>query len=266
MKSVNYHNLAFDGDMISHTKMLFNPQERLEFLCTDCLDVKDHNEDWTAYFQHTIPEAKFLVASILYDETIVTFLQDFFDNDLVGEIIWEFLDCGKFNLDQSAHLAVVSGNTPMVELLVKIPKTIPKFRDLILYACCDGRSKIVQMLLQNGAQPDAFDSDDGYNCLTIAANWGYISTLEVLLAHGADVNSQTESGNSAIISVVQSEVLNRWQKRSVLEFLISNGADIALRHGNGKMAVDFCEDKMLCKLLEPKNETKKRKKSRKKKD
>ena len=45
------------------------------------------------------------------------------------------------------------------------------------------------LLLERGADPNAAKTEDGFTPLHVAAEWGRIGVVRVLLAHGADVNA-----------------------------------------------------------------------------
>ena len=61
-----------------------------------------------------------------------------------------------------------------------------------------GHTALVAFLLERGADVNAIETADHYNALTRAVHYGNVSTVRLLLAHGADVNVKTGFGYSAL--------------------------------------------------------------------
>jgi uncharacterized protein len=63
-------------------------------------------------------------------------------------------------------------------------------------AASKGHTAIVQVLLENGAEPDARDSGR-QTALMMAAVCGHISTVHALLSKGVDVNAKIDAGGES---------------------------------------------------------------------
>lgn len=76
----------------------------------------------------------------------------------------------------------------------------------------------VRILLEAGADPNLWDTDEGMNALGAASQAGDLTTLKLLLAHGADPNLPPIPGTSPPLSHATHRVL-------LVKELLSHGAD-----------------------------------------
>ena len=73
----------------------------------------------------------------------------------------------------------------------------------------------------------------GFTLLMAASGYGHDKIVELLLAHGADVDMQTSIGGSALMSAASKGRL------SIVQRLLLAGAQTELRTSDGKTAVDM---------------------------
>lgn len=101
------------------------------------------------------------------------------------------------------HYAVQGRHARVVQLLVQASAEVKCFRNpLLLIAADDGSAEVVRVLLDANAPTDCranlkvminkdADVEDTLTPLHLAASKGHTEVVELLLAHGADVNSRT---------------------------------------------------------------------------
>ena len=77
---------------------------------------------------------------------------------------------------------------------------------------------MVKLLLKNKADVNAKDNNDEYTPLHRASSKGHKSVVEVLLAHGADVNATLPRGSTAL------DIANARGDTALADFLTQHGA------------------------------------------
>lgn len=103
--------------------------------------------------------------------------------------------------------ALFAQSLPCVEALLKAgadPNHRPEHEahPMVLAACIDDR-RIIQALIRAGGNVDAANSQ-GQSCCLLAANFGHVGCLEVLLAHGAHA-SLADQGGATPLSAAREE-------------------------------------------------------------
>ena len=81
-----------------------------------------------------------------------------------------------------------------------------------------GHRKLVQFLLNRGADPNAVDYGD-ITPLHIAAECGHLNITKILIKHGAKVNAETRISK---FTPLHKAVQQNWE--DIIEILIQNGA------------------------------------------
>ena len=145
----------------------------------------------------------------------------------------------------------------------------------LFYAAQLDNTDIVQMLLEEGADPDLQD-ENGWSPLHVAAQYGYLSTTRallngaadvnlpdnkgmtplmltlargdertytILLANGADPNYQDNDGNTALHHAVQANLVD------AIPLLLKAGASLTVANNQGQTPLDVAEYDSTAELL-----------------
>ena len=110
-------------------------------------------------------------------------------------------------------------------------------------ACFKGHLGVVQLLLEQGANPNIEDLW-GNVPLFWAAMFDRIGILELLLQHGADVMHTSRDGSTAV------HVACRWQRERAAVLLTECGADVDEIDGEGRTPIQYAEIERLRVALE----------------
>jgi ankyrin repeat protein len=98
------------------------------------------------------------------------------------------------------------------------------------WAALEGHNDLVELLLAHGADVNAKDNGN-YTALHEAALAGHNDLVELLLAHGADVNTKDKDGFTALHDAA-------WHGyKDVVELLLAHGADVNAKDNNGYTAL-----------------------------
>lgn len=94
-------------------------------------------------------------------------------------------------------MAATAGHQKVVEILLNhgadIEAQSERTKDTPLsLACSGGRYEVVELLLNRGANKEHRNVSD-YTPLSLAASGGYVNIIKLLLSHGAEINSRTGS-------------------------------------------------------------------------
>jgi hypothetical protein len=103
----------------------------------------------------------------------------------------------------------------------------------IQQAVDDGDCALVEAWLDRGGDPNALIGPRRSPMLNVAARWGRVSMMDLLLSRGADINATDADGRPAVY-----ELVNHWPKHRsppALRLLLSRGADVnmALHQSSG---------------------------------
>ena len=101
---------------------------------------------------------------------------------------------------------------PLIKRLLKMINSNISFSSTI------GHRKLVQFLLNRGADPNAVDYGD-ITPLHIAAECGHLNITKILIKHGAKVNAETRISK---FTPLHKAVQQNWE--DIIEILIENGA------------------------------------------
>ena len=134
----------------------------------------------------------------------------------------------------SLHWAAIIGNAEVTKLLIseganiEIKGTIFKSSPL-LFACQNGRTKIVETLLENGADINA-KSSNGTRAIHFAAQSGKTEIVKILLQKGLDINCKNDDGETPLYYAMYVRYFPLGCKAThalkMTKFLIKSGAKI----------------------------------------
>lgn len=130
-------------------------------------------------------------------------------------------------------LAAQRGLVGVVELLLEKGADVSesmRSQAPILSAAFFGHSRVLQLLIDNGADVDAIKSD-GQTVLHTAAEFGYEKAVQLLLEVGADVDKQNGAGLTALYWATLGGHL------TVVRLLILYGADLERKYSNAESAL-----------------------------
>ena len=143
-------------------------------------------------------------------------------------------------LNQQLDFAVENGYVSAAEFLIAHGADA-NLQSPILKAAGKGNDAMVQLLLSHGAEVNTKYEQHGLTPLLVAVGHGYMTVCRTLLAHGADVNLQ-----SPII-----EAANKGNK-AMVQFLLSRGADVNAKDYRGQTPLSTAmsrSDTNMVKLL-----------------
>jgi ankyrin repeat protein len=125
----------------------------------------------------------------------------------------------------------------------------PNFEKEIIKAAKSGAAARVKELLQQDAKLIAARDSDGSTPLHCATWKGHKNVVEVLLAHGADVNAHNSNDHWGTTPL---HAAAHGNQRAIAELLIASGADIHARNLNGRTPLaetEFHKAKPVANLL-----------------
>lgn len=96
-----------------------------------------------------------------------------------------------------------------------------------------GKIDAVKLLLQNKCFVDIKDAVTGNTPLSTASKYGHSVIVQLLLRHGADINSQNNFGETPLIRAM---IANN---PATCRLLLDNDADISLMNAGGKTALQL---------------------------
>ena len=106
-----------------------------------------------------------------------------------------------------------------------------------LYQVVNGNRLTVKYLLQQGADPNTRNPDDGSPALTLAVAGNDIQMAALLITAGADVNAKGRDGQTALMHAAQGTL----GLDDMVRVLIAGGADVNIKTRNGDTALGIAE-------------------------
>ncbi len=136
------------------------------------------------------------------------------------------LACAKGNLD-AAQVLLAHGADP-------VPADAEGHTALTLAQehAGDNRVPLMRMLLEHGASPDSRVGEDGWSPLMTAIVSHDIPAAELLLDHGAAVDSTGEEGSTPLMMAAG------YGYTALVEHLLAHGASVSRQDGDGNDALD----------------------------
>jgi len=128
--------------------------------------------------------------------------------------------------------AVLRGQTNLVAMLVDMMPPLGS-TTLLHDAALKDHVDVIELLLAHGADVNSLNAQ-GATALHDAALAGQRAAAEALLAHGATINARdSESGATPLHRAAS------WGRRDVVELLLSHGADPRIRDKGGRTPLDL---------------------------
>jgi ankyrin repeat protein len=122
-------------------------------------------------------------------------------------------------------------------------------RTALIIASGLGDTDMVQLLLENGADPNMIDNNGGTSPLHECVQNGNIDVARLLLDHGARIDMQSASiGHTALMDAV-------WNKRlNMVRYLLSRGANLNIKSPRGYTAMDIAKKDNIKEIIAALNE------------
>lgn len=111
------------------------------------------------------------------------------------------------------------------------------------WACFEGRTNIVDMLLNRGSRINATNMGDD-TALHLAASRGHLDCVNLLLKNKADVNALNEHGNTPL------HYACFWGYQEIAELLLHHGAQANVANIDGDTPIDKCHKLLLARITE----------------
>lgn len=119
-----------------------------------------------------------------------------------------------------------------------------------LYAGAQGKTEILQYMLEHAEPNQMIVNRYGGNALIPAAEKGHLHNVKLLLANGqVDIDHQNNFGYTALIEAVALTDGSTVYQQIVQELLAYN-ANRELRDNSGKTALDYAKEKGYTKMIE----------------
>ena len=104
----------------------------------------------------------------------------------------------------------------------------------LVEACAAGRVGMVQFLIDDEETDLDACGVDGISPLCIAATWGFVDVVQLLLDAGCDPNVRNHNDRSTALHAAACQ-----EHGKIIHLLLQSGADGALEDGEGRTSVDF---------------------------
>jgi ankyrin repeat protein len=108
----------------------------------------------------------------------------------------------------------------------------------------NGNKEIVELLLQNGADPNVFD-DMGIAPIIGAARTNRAEIIEMLIKNKADIKIKTKNGEETALHYAA-----EFNSGDAAKILLANGADKTAKTTSGKTPLDIAKDKKSDKVID----------------
>lgn len=149
---------------------------------------------------------------------------------------WERAIANCFNACALSDLDVLKANEDFVRenLTVLISSENTNSRNMLMVACADASSDIVEYLLSLGANPNCTDNTGQAALRYAAISWrDSARKIDALVKAGADVNHASNDGSAALSDAAYA------QNVEAARALIMNGADVNNRDSQGYTALSW---------------------------
>ncbi|NPD84761.1 hypothetical protein HNS38_08335 [Lentimicrobium sp. L6] len=182
-------------------------------------------------FSNKAPEGLKWKIDVLEDEGHVPFI------DVYNGIAYTFKELG-YKPQESIFNACTDGDYETVEKILAenvtwVDSTISGTATLLIIASYYGHDSIVRLLLDNNADINFRVSSNGYNSLQYALFTNKLSTIQLLIDKGIDVNNSDNNQQTALHLA-----LNR-RSYKVYDALMAANCDMNAQYSNGNTALHY---------------------------
>ena len=138
------------------------------------------------------------------------------------------------------HRAVLHGARPsiikaIIDVMGQADVTNDNGQTPLALAAANGKTKITEILLAAGAQPNSED-DQSRTPLMEASNAGHADTVAMLIKHGADVNAADRHQETGLMMAAA------WGYHKVVQTLVQAGASCDFPNKDRWTALTFAKD------------------------
>lgn len=140
------------------------------------------------------------------------------------------------SLDDDLYLAVKHNDTDAAARAIKSGAMVksPRF-NYLRGACASGNSALVRLLIDSGAEVNS-SSESGETALHSAVSFKQVEAVKLLVDAGADVNLTTRIGNTPLVLAAQN-MSDQEQYREIVAHLIRGGARLNDKGDKGMTAL-----------------------------
>lgn len=147
------------------------------------------------------------------------------------------------------QMAAIVGDEEMARLLLDYGAdasiTAPGTREPLFLAVGYSKANVLKLLLDRGADPNSFSSEDPPTVLHLAAQAGNIEAVQILLNEGAKVDPRDFEGATPLFRAVDGGHLE------VIKMLLQRGANTRTWRSDGVSVLDLAEgNKKILELLQ----------------
>ncbi|QIK87078.1 ankyrin repeat domain-containing protein [Erysipelothrix sp. HDW6B] len=194
----------------------------------------------------------------MIDVSTETLVKSITDSDLTT--LQSILNTGTYEINATNSkqeplilIATHNNNIEIAQLLIDNGANV-NLQDTIqdsayLYAGAQGRTEILDYMLQHADIDFSVVNRYGGNTLIPAAEKGHIDTVRLLVANpNIDINFQNNFGYTALIEAV---ALTDGSKtyQDIVQILVDNGADTNIRDKSGKTALDYAQERQFDAMI-----------------
>lgn len=168
------------------------------------------------------------ICSDQHDESLWAFIQKSRGDKFVSQ--YRQSDEVTAPLIHAWHAAAKTGDIESLEQILSkgvSPQAELDGQKVLHVAVRQGNSDTVRFLIDNGASIDVLDGTAGESPVEIAVKKFHIDIVDLLLAHGADVNARGLGGKTALYGAA------RQHQIEIAHRLIAGGADVNLKTDSG---------------------------------
>jgi len=114
----------------------------------------------------------------------------------------------------------------------------------LIMAAIMGDADSAKQLLADGADVNGCAPGTNWTALHAAASDGRTAVARLLLEHGADINRQSDNGNTPL------HLAALWERYQTTKLLLASGADVSIRNDKGETPQELATTEEMAALFE----------------